>query len=653
SSGGHNEVLVSHNSDWVDFLPDVRQPLVRVLVPSTSGGIVTLNTGSAEQAQGRFGRAWSVHVKDELSLPLGTDHMLLAGVQAERFRSTRGGVVGAYGTWTFSSLDSLEQGAPQAFQIRRDFGSAGVPLSGSQYAMYLGDEWRASERLSLTMGIRADLLDISGQAPYNAVVDSIFGRRTDEMPRSRVHISPRLGFTWDVSGTGRDQLRGGVGVFTGRPPLAWIHPALSNYGVGIGVLRCGSFPSDAGPPPPFVPDYREAPLACATGPGLTTAPLGDVDLVDRDLRLAQSLRGSLAYDRVLPWGFSGTAEALVSRGLSDFVFVNMNLEGPQRIDRFGRVLYGTIAPTGLSSPAVRSEFSEVIDLRNTSRNYSYQLSTRIERRFEGGFAASGAYTYSRVRDVQSPSRVNSPGIVLWADARAISGRHEDLTTRGISLNDVPHRVVLAGTYRAPWTAWSTEFSFFYVGESGSPFTYLAGGAGRRGDLNADGSNANDPIYVPLDAFDTDEIAFSGRSDAAGADNSPDAQAERVARQQEAFERFIEGTSCLRSQRGGILERNSCREPWSHTTIASIRQAIPVGSRMLEAELDVFNVLNLLNGDWGRYRVAAPRLLEHVGQTPAPAETAQSIFRFDAEAPRWTTLQTESAFQLQLAIRYRF
>ena len=653
SKGGHNEVVLSHSSDWVDFLPDVRQPLVRVLVPGTNGGLVTLNTGSAEQAQGRFGRAWSVHVKDEISLPWGQDHMLLAGVQAERFRSTRGGVVGAYGTWTFSSLDSLEQGVADAFQIRRDFGSADVPMSGSQYAVYLGDDWRVSESVTLTLGIRADLLDIGERAPYNALVDSIFGRRTDEMPRSRVHLSPRVGFTWDVSDAGRDRLRGGVGIFTGRPPLAWIHPALFSYGVGIGVLRCGSFPSDAGPPPPFVPDYRAPPLACATGPGLTTAPLGDVDLLDPDLRLAQSLRGSIAYDRVLPWGVRATTEVLITRGLSDFVFVNLNLAGPQRVDRSGRVLYGTIAPTGLASPAVRSDFSEVIDLRNTSRNYSRQLSTRIERRFAGGFAASGSYTYSRVRDVQSPSRVNSPGVVLWADARAVSGRHEDLKTRGISLNDLPHRVVLAGTYRAPWTSWTTEFAFFYVGESGSPFTYLAGGAGRRGDLNADGSNANDPIYVPLDAFDTGEIAFSGRSDAAGADNSPDAQIARIARQQEAFERFIEGTPCLRSQRGRILERNSCREPWSHTTIASIRQAIPVGGRTLEAELDVFNVLNLLNGDWGRYQVAAPRLLEHVGQTPAPAETAQSLFRFDPQAPRWTTLQTESAFQLQLALRYRF
>jgi hypothetical protein len=241
---------------------------------------------------------------------------------------------------------------------------------------------------------------------------------------------------------------------------------------------------------------------------------------------------------------------------------------------------------------------------------------------------------------------------LWADARAVSGRHDDLN-RGISLNDLPHRVVAALTYTAPWHRWSTDVSFTYLGESGSPFTYLAGGAGGRGDLNADGSNINDPIYVPRDASDRDEIFFHGRWDAPGADNSPDAQAERVTLQQRAFEEFIVRTPCLRRQRGQILERNSCREPWSHTTIASVRQAIPIGGRALEVELDVFNVLNLLNGDWGRYRVAAPRLLEHVGQTLGEPETAQPIFRFDTTRPEWTTLQTESAFQLQLAVRYRY
>jgi len=334
-----------------------------------------------------------------------------------------------------------------------------------------------------------------------------------------------------------------------------------------------------------------------------------------------------------------TTEALVSRNVSDFVFVNLNLKGPQATDPFGRVLYGTLNGSGLATPALRSGFSEVIDLTNTSKNYSYQVTTRLEKRFNNGLAGTASYTYSRVRDLQSPSRVNLSGIAIWADASAVSGRHDQLVT-GTSLNDLPHRVVTALTYAAPWRSRSTQFSFYYVGESGSPFTYIAYGTGKRGDLNADGSNSNDPIYVPRNASDTREILFIGKSD-------------EIPAQQAAFERFIESSDCLKKQRGSILLRNSCREPWSQTTIAGVRQNVALGSHGIEADLDLFNVLNLLNSHWGQVRASAPRLLEHVGQTLGPQQTSQPVFRFDVNRSEWTTLPTESAFQLQLGIRYRF
>lgn len=649
--GGHNELLASYKTEGGAFESDVDQPIVRVGVASSSGGVVTINTGTHEAAQVMPGRSWRFNLQDSITLPLGRDHVVTLGATVERFRDNRQGVMGSYGAWTFSSLDALEQGIADRFEIRRDFGSAGVPVSGWYYGAYLGDRWRVDERVTITLGVRADAMTIDERAPYNPAVDSIFQRRTDELPPARVHLSPRLGFTWDPSGTGRSAVRGGIGVFTGRPPLHWIRSALSSYGIGIGVLRCGRVPSDRGLPPAFEPDYRAAPTACENGSSISSAPLGDVDLLSRDLRMAQTLRASLAYDRDLPWGLIGSIEGLITRNISDYAFVNLNLAGPQGFDRNGRVLYGVIEPSVVSAPVLRSRFSEVIDLRKTSRNHSLQVAASLEKLFSSSVAGMASYTYSRVRDVQTPLRTGTPGTVNWS-SRAISSFHEDLSP-GISLNDIPHRIVLAGTYEAPWKRWSTVFSFYYVGESGGPFTYLAWGAGRRGDLNADGSNANDPIYVPRDAFDPDEIAFSGRLDSPDADNSAQAQAERVKRQQEALERFIEGTPCLRRQRGRILDRNSCREPWSHTTILSVRQAIPVGGHTFEAQLDVFNVLNLLNREWGEYRVASPTLLEHVGQESGAADEAQSIFRFDTTRPEWTTLSTESLYQLQLALHYRF
>jgi hypothetical protein len=651
-AGGHNHFLLSYGAGSFGASPNVRQPIVNVRVPATTGGAVTIMTGTPQLAHGGDFRPFSsnINVRDDLTVPLGTSHVVRLGVEAQWFRVEPQAVLNSYGTWIFSSLDALEAGVAERFEVRHDFGTGGVPISGAQLAMYAGDEWRAGAHISLTMGVRADVLSIRGHAPYSAEVDAIFGRRTDQMPRARVHLSPRLGFTWDPAGTGRDRVRGGLGMFTGRPPVAWLHSSLYTYGVGA-TLRCGPLASDLGPPPAFVPDYSSAPQACANG---ARPNAGDVDLLASDLRMARTLRGVLAYDRRLPWDVLATVEALVTRSLSDFVFVNLNLDEPQGVDRFGRVLYGTFGAGGNAEPVRRSNFSgDVTELRNTSRNRAYQLSGRLEKRFSDGVAATAHYTFSRVRDVQTPLRVNTLGVVNWA-SRAVSGRHDDLS-RAISLNDIPHRIVVAGTARAPWRRWPTELSVYYVGESGNPFTYLAWGAVRgRGDLNADGSNENDPLYVPRSALDTTQIRFALTTrQVAFPGGGTRTDTITAAQQAEAFERFVEGTPCLRRRRGQILERNGCREPWSHTTIASLRQTIPIGKRALQAQLDVYNVLNLLTRDWGRHRVAAPALLEQVGRTGGPPELAQPIFRYNLEASRWTTLPAESVFQLQLALRYRF
>jgi hypothetical protein len=116
---------------------------------------------------------------------------------------------------------------------------------------------------------------------------------------------------------------------------------------------------------------------------------------------------------------------------------------------------------------------------------------------------------------------------------------------------------------------------------------------------------------------------------------------------------VEKTPCLRRQRGRIAARNSCREPWTHTTVASVRQGVPIGRQVLELEVDAFNLLNLLSDRWGRYQLARPRVLEQVGQATDGAGGPQPIFHFDPAFAKWETLPTESAFQLQVAARYRF
>jgi hypothetical protein len=354
--------------------------------------------------------------------------------------------------------------------------------------------------------------------------------------------------------------------------------------------------------------------------------------------MAESFRASLGVNRRLPWNLDASVDALYSRVRSDFMFVNANLRGPQGVDSHGRIMYGTLRPNGTANPALVApgRFPEIIDLRNHSLGYSWSVTAEVNRPFFDHLELKASYTHSRSRDLQSLTNTSAVSpFDIWASGRPLSGRHDDLST-GVSAFEIPHRVVLAATYAAPWKRWKTDLSLYYIGESGTPFTYGDSSALGLGDLNADGTSANDPIYVPRNTTDPSEIAFVGGD----------------ARQAAALEQFIRDTPCLRRQRGAIVVRNSCRGPWVNTSNASIRQSLPaVGRRDVSLQLEVFNVLNLLNSSWGLFRVPNAVLLQHVGQTSGASP--QPVFSFDAASAGTSTRNLESGYQLQLSLRYSF
>ena len=287
----------------------VDQPIVRVALPTASGPLVTLNSGTRRPPD--WGPLVFVHGGRQ---PDAADRSA-PPAHGRRGRGTlphpSGGRAGSYGTWNFSSLDSLAFGLADRYEVSIDFGTATTPLRGWQWNAYAGDRWQVTDRLSMTGGVRADLLAIDGHAPYHPAVDSLFGRRTDRC-RGVAPSSPRASASSGNLRLRPTALRGGLGIFAGRYPLAWAHTALSSYGVG-GVLSCSC--TALAYPPAFVPDYRAPPTECAGGYRKTAADSGDVDLLDRNLRLVRVARGSLAYERRCP-GTSASPTRCSSRAPS-------------------------------------------------------------------------------------------------------------------------------------------------------------------------------------------------------------------------------------------------------------------------------------------------------------------------------------------------
>jgi hypothetical protein len=624
-----NEFMLAYLDRPQSFLIRTRAPFIQATVPGPNGARVALGAGPPVAFGGNDATQRLLEIADHFELQTGSRHTLGAGVHFELFRFHAVGARGILGQWGFSNLDALEKGDAIFYQIGKDFGTGSAPVNGAQTSAYVTDGWRITDRLSLMLGLRADALRFSGRPPYNPAVDTVFQRRTSDYPGPRVQWSPRFGFDWQPFDDHLTRVRGGAGIFVARPPLGWLLGPARFNGAGVRTLTCSPL---LGGVPKFVADPELQPQACQDGRGFSD---GSVDLVDRNLRMAESFRASVGIDRRLPWNLDASVDALYSRVRSDFMFVNVNLSGPQGVDSHGRIMYGTIGSNGAAAPAlVTRRFPEAIDLRNHSLGYSWAVTAQLNRSFFDRFGLQAAYTRSRSRDLQSLTNTSAVApLDIWASGRPLAVRHDDRST-GISAFEIPHRVVLAATYAAPWKRWTTDISIYYIGESSTPFTYGDSSAFGLGDLNADGTSANDPIYVPRNATDPSEILLGN------------------AAQAEALETFIRDTPCLRRQRGAIVARNSCRGPWINTSNASLRQSMQaIGGHDLSVQLEVFNVLNLLNSSWGLFRVPNTVLLQHTGQTSGVSP--QPIFSFDAATAGTSTRNVESGYQLQLSLRYSF
>ncbi|MBX9928674.1 MAG: TonB-dependent receptor [Gemmatimonadaceae bacterium] len=657
-NGASNEFFLGYNRVRDRRVPNTLFPQITVTVPRVGGGNATIVGGADQFSQGNEGDFDAFELTNNFTKNMG-EHTWTLGTRHEYMSIRNQFTQSSYGVWGFRSLDSLQAGNANSFRkavILRDAGN--VNVKALQSAFYAQDLWQATPRLALTLGLRADITSYLNSPVYNRAIDSAYQRRTDDIPGRVLQWSPRVGFNWDATGDSRNQVRGGAGLFVGTPPYVWIANAYGNSGNIITFLNCNTSGSTA-PAPAFTTNVSGI-SSCRNGAG--TSPIGDVNFMSGNLKFPQPLRATMAYDRRLAQNYIFTVEGLWSTNLNQLFFVNRNLKGARGLDSRGRVLFGdTIrAATGVAVPVVpdavianggTARFSTAIDMLNQNRDYAYNVTAQIKKQYSDNWEGMVAYTYGRARDVQSFT--SSTAISNWQFGRTLSG-DQFLADPTTSLFDQPHKFVVTGTYTAWW--WkkklSTDFNIFWSGFSGSPHDYVygAGPSGGSGDLNADGRQGNDLIYVPKSAFDTNEIRFVASGTIT------------VAQQQQAFEDFIKNSSCLRGQRGQIMKRNSCRNPFQQEATVSIRQSLPelLGGQRAMLEVQLFNPINFINREWGRNGQtdgttnSNVNILSHQRMTSSDPKSAVPIFTYNITQTQY--IRGNSAFdywRYQVAFRYSF
>jgi Carboxypeptidase regulatory-like domain len=656
TNGSNNELFLGYTT-----IRDVRPPNADYPSITVNTGITgTLIAGAESNSQGNSLDQNIFEITDNYTIPIGASHRLSIGTHNEFYKIDNLFARNSQGSYTFASLDSLEAGNPNAYTIGLNLGQGfHSKFNAANYSVYAEDQWTISERFNVLYGVRLDVPTISSRPPTNTLIDSIYGRDTHELPTGNVQFSPRVGFNYDITGKQTDQLRGGVGVFQGRPAFVWLENTIANSGFGLGLLSCGA--GGLGRAPAFVADPNNQPQTCldALGNPVGAGAYSEVDLLNKNLKNPQTLRATLGYDHQFGNGFVGTLEGIYTRGLNSFFYQNLNIGTPTGVDRFGRTIYATAwAANGTpTTNLISTQFKAggIYDVKNQSKDYSYQFTGQLKKRFSDALEASGAFTHGHSYSVQDVT--SSTASSNFKFGRELSGNLLDENT-GISQFDIPNKVLIAGTYTAPWKTWTTNFSMIYVGISGIPFDYVSTGRGAAGDMNGDGVIGNDLVYIPHNALDPNEMTF--------ANEVVNGQVITAATQAQLFEQFIDGQSCLNDNRGKILPRNSCRSPWQNNMNVTVEQSLPnVMGKTLSLRLDVFNFLNMIDHDWGKIKLPSnspsfndQSLVSVVGQTPQDAThtllQTQPIFNYvPANTVRWTSNVIPSYYQIQLSARLGF
>ena len=585
-------------------------------------------------------------------------HTITGGVNFEHFTFWNTFTPTYYGQYVFNSLDDFYAIANQAagsdtLELRRyaltysALENGALPTAKTQVAMpgaYIQDVYSAlDDKLKVTVGVRVDVPIFANTALNNDTVETLTfldpngvekSFSTGQLPSTNPLFSPRVGFNYDVLGDRTLQIRGGTGLFSGRPPFVWISNQVGNNGILTGSLRKDN-----------TTDYAFSPDVNTHIPANPTLPSSySLAMTEKNFRFPQTWRTNIALDKQLNGGWVASLEAIYSKTINNIFYYNANQVLSDSTLNTANGSRPIFPGAGLSSTTQNNAMREndfindAIILGNTNEGYSYSVTAKLEKQFAKNWYAMAAYNFGEAKDMITGGSI---AYSSWRDNFTRNGNNRpDLAYSDF---DQRHRVIAAGTYRLNWSKFATTtFSAFYQG-------YNQGRATLRvvGDVNGDQLAGNDLMWVPTSA---DDLTWSDIKNTAGD------VVFTIAEQKEAFNAYLAQSPYATSRVGNYTERNGVILPWLNQIDLGIQQDFAIKSgkttQRFQLRLDLYNAGNLLNNAWGiadRLVLTAPLTYNIKNQTYNYTMTNNELRTesYDKDA------SLNSVWQMQVGVRYFF
>ncbi len=546
----------THVSDNRDPLSDPTLPQVQIM-GRTPGTTIYLGTDREASIFNMKQKTWEF--TGNLNWSKGR-HKILVGTHNELYNIQYGFVNAWNGRVDYQSIEDFISNNP--YRVRGSYNysdnnrdhllsNPAADFKVNMYSLYIQDEVRISDKLKITPGLRADMVNLPtmpvlSDKVRNIIADPNFGNTYTYTPLNRienkflnkVQLSPRLGFRYDALGDQKLILRGGIGMFTGRIPFAWLAYAYYNTGSSFGAIdqRADQQPFVPGTDPVQPGPNGIAGFIGQNGTVINNPNSGrtQIDLVDNNFVMPKVLRGSLGidYETENDWRF--TLEGMYTRNIKDVLFQQLNTKDNPLYYGYDKekqqpVYSGTVDP----------RFSNIYLLSNTSEGYRYSLTGTVARTFMKALNVSASYTYGQSKDLSNGVRNSMES--NWQLNQSLVPNNPSLSYSNF---DIRHRIVSSISYNHEWLkAGKTNISLFFSAQSGSPFTY--------GIVNA--STQGLPQQVSLTYIPLHEEAIR---------YFKDGSTQTAVQQATAFNAFIDGNEYLNSRRGRYTERNKGCTPWN-------------------------------------------------------------------------------------------
>ncbi|HWD99995.1 MAG TPA: carboxypeptidase regulatory-like domain-containing protein [Bryobacteraceae bacterium] len=302
-------------------------------------------------------------------------------------------------------------GMPSQFTI-----AAGNPLthlSMTDVGIYLQDDWRVKQNLTVNLGIR-------------------YENQTDI--RDWRDVAPRLGFAWSPGKKNKTVIRGGFGIFYDRIPDTLLLNALKLNGTNQLQYTVAN--------PLF---FQTAPPPVST---LGTASNPTIQELVRDIRAPYLMQTAFGVERQLPGNTTVALNYANSHGVHELLDNNINAPLPGT--------YTGAADSGVRPYGTQNNLYAYQSVGMFNQN---QLIVSVNSRLNSAMSIFSYYTLNYAKSTSDGS------------ASFPSNPYDIATDYGRSAMDVRHRFALGGSVV---TKFNLRFSPFISARSGMPFNITTG-----------------------------------------------------------------------------------------------------------------------------------------------------------------------------------